>query len=381
MGHLTGDGCMTEDSTVWVYGGDDITDGLIDHHSVLLGEVFAGASRSVQANGTQQLRVGSSAVREFLSALGVTTDHATTKRVPLALFTAPTAVQAAYLRGLFGADGCVSRVEDGKASRYVGLASHSEALLKDAQRLLATFGIRGRIYRTAAGGDSRFRFERKDGSVAEYASCAAYDLRLTGSDLEVFAAQIGFTSVRKQGELSRLLAEVSRYRTKPGTHLLTREFDGQAIVYNINEPLHHSYLVDGFVVANCSEYMHIDDSACNLASLNLMRFVHSDGEFDVQRLAKAVDVVFSAQEILVGFSDYPTAAITRNAKAHRQLGLGYANLGALLMHRGLAYDSNEGRAYAAAITALMTGEAYAQSARMAAVVGPYEAYPKNKAGH
>ena len=131
----------------------------------------------------------------------------------------------------------------------------------------------------------------------------------------------------------------------------------------------------------CSEYMHIDDSACNLASLNLMRFVHSDGEFDVERFARAVDVVFTAQEILVGFADYPTQAIGKNAQTHRQLGIGYANLGALLMHRGLAYDSNEGRAYSAAITALMTGESYAQSARVAAVVGPYEAYPKNKAGH
>jgi len=131
----------------------------------------------------------------------------------------------------------------------------------------------------------------------------------------------------------------------------------------------------------CGEYQHIDDSACNLASLNLMRFVHTDGEFDVARFRQAVDIVFTAQEILVGFSDYPTAAITRNAKSHRQLGLGYANLGALLMHRGLAYDSNEGRAYSAAITALMTGEAYAQSARIAAVVGPFEAYAKNKTGH
>jgi ribonucleoside-diphosphate reductase alpha chain len=131
----------------------------------------------------------------------------------------------------------------------------------------------------------------------------------------------------------------------------------------------------------CSEYMSIDDSACNLASLNLMRFLHSDGEFDAERFARAVDVVFTAQEILVGFSDYPTAAITANAKSHRQLGLGYANLGALLMHRGLAYDSNEGRAYSASITALMTGEAYAQSARLAGVVGPYDAYPKNKSAH
>src|SRR6266567_2661837 len=120
------------------------------------------------------------------------------------------------------------------------------------------------------------------------------------------------------------------------------------------------------------------DSACNLASLNLMRFRRDDGELDTERFARAVDVVFTAQEILVGFTDYPTAKITANAKAFRQLGLGYANLGALLMDRGLAYDSDEGRGYAAAITALMTGEAYAQSARMAGVVGAYDSYALNR---
>src|SRR5437773_3010838 len=131
----------------------------------------------------------------------------------------------------------------------------------------------------------------------------------------------------------------------------------------------------------CSEYMSIDDSACNLASLNLLRFVHSDGEFDVERFRAAVEVVFTAQEILVGHSDYPTAKIAENARSHRQLGLGYANLGALLMQRGLPYDSNEGRAYAAAVTALMTGAAYSQSGRIAEVVGPYAAYPSNKDAH
>jgi len=131
----------------------------------------------------------------------------------------------------------------------------------------------------------------------------------------------------------------------------------------------------------CSEYMSIDDSACNLASLNLLRFVHSDGEFDVDRFRAAVEIVFTAQEILVGHSDYPTAKIAENARSHRQLGLGYANLGALLMQRGLPYDSNEGRAYAAALTALMTGAAYAQSGRIAEAVGPYDAYPKNRDAH
>jgi ribonucleoside-diphosphate reductase alpha chain len=129
----------------------------------------------------------------------------------------------------------------------------------------------------------------------------------------------------------------------------------------------------------CSEYMSIDDSACNLASLNLMKFVREDGEFDVEAFEHAVDVVFLAQEIAVGYSSYPTPEIARNAKAFRQLGLGYANLGALLMARGLPYDSDEGRAYAAAITALMTGRGYRKSAEIARRMGPFAGYQPNAA--
>src|SRR6266496_4338232 len=129
----------------------------------------------------------------------------------------------------------------------------------------------------------------------------------------------------------------------------------------------------------CSEYMSIDDSACNLASLNLMKFRREDGELDVEAFEHAVDTVFLAQEIAVGYSSYPTEEIERNAKAYRQLGLGYANLGALLMSRGLPYDSDEGRAYAAAITALMTGRAYRKSAEIAARMGPFAGYRKNAA--
>ncbi len=129
----------------------------------------------------------------------------------------------------------------------------------------------------------------------------------------------------------------------------------------------------------CSEYMHIDDSACNLASLNLMKFRREDGELDVEALEHAVDTVFLAQEIFVGYSSYPTPEIERNAKAYRQLGLGYANLGALLMARGLPYDSDEGRAYAAAVTALMTGRAYRKSAEIASRMGPFAGYQPNAA--
>ena len=131
----------------------------------------------------------------------------------------------------------------------------------------------------------------------------------------------------------------------------------------------------------CSEYMHVDDSACNLASLNLMKFRRPDGSFDTRRFEDAVDVVLLAQEIVVTPSSYPTKEIGENARAFRQLGLGYANLGALLMSNGLPYDSDEGREVAAAITALMTGRAYRRSAETAAAMGPYERYDENHDPH
>ena len=129
----------------------------------------------------------------------------------------------------------------------------------------------------------------------------------------------------------------------------------------------------------CSEYMFLDDSACNLASINLMKFVKSDGELDVAAFRSACRTLITAQEIIVPNSSYPTKAIEKNSREYRPLGLGYANLGALLMSRGQPYDSDEGRAYAAAITAVLTGEAYAQSARIARDHGgPFGGYERNR---
>ena len=128
----------------------------------------------------------------------------------------------------------------------------------------------------------------------------------------------------------------------------------------------------------CSEYMHLDNSACNLASLNLLAFLDDGGEFDVKAFRHAVDVMITAQDILVDNSSYPTEEIGRNARDFRELGLGYANLGAMLMALGMPYDSDQGRSYAGAITALMTGEAYLQSSRVAEAMGPFEGYARNR---
>jgi ribonucleoside-diphosphate reductase alpha chain len=128
----------------------------------------------------------------------------------------------------------------------------------------------------------------------------------------------------------------------------------------------------------CSEFVFLDDTACNLLSLNLMKFQTEQGTFNVERFQRAVDVTFTGQEILVSNASYPTPVIGKNSEALRPLGLGYANIGALLMSMGLAYDSDEGRRFAGAITAIMTGRAFAQSARMAQVKGPFSEYGKNR---
>jgi ribonucleoside-diphosphate reductase alpha chain len=128
----------------------------------------------------------------------------------------------------------------------------------------------------------------------------------------------------------------------------------------------------------CSEYMHLDNSACNLASLNLLKFLNDDESFDVDGFRHAVEVMFTGQEILVGRADYPTESIADTSRRFRQLGLGYANLGALLMALGLPYDSDAGRAYAAAVTSLMTGHAYEVSARTASRMGPFAGFADNR---
>jgi ribonucleoside-diphosphate reductase alpha chain len=130
----------------------------------------------------------------------------------------------------------------------------------------------------------------------------------------------------------------------------------------------------------CSEYMSLDNSACNLASINLLKYLNDDFSFDIEAFKHTVEIVFTAQEILVGYSEYPTPRITKTAKAYRQLGIGYANLGAMLMAQGLPYDSDEGRAQAAAVTALMTGHSYATSAKIARKVGPFAGFHKDREG-
>jgi ribonucleoside-diphosphate reductase alpha chain len=229
---------------------------------------------------------------------------------------------------------------------------------------------------------------------------AGFDMRLDSDSFHSIQYQNANNSVRVTDEFMQAVADDADWdltartdgsatKTLPARDLMSQIADAAwrcadpGVQYDTTINRWHTSPESGRINASnpCSEYMHVDDSACNLASLNLMKFRRSDGSFDTGDFEHAVDVVFLAQEIIVGPSSYPTEGIGRNARAFRQLGLGYANLGALLMSEGMPYDSDEGRNVAAAITALMTGRGYRKSAEIAAAVGPYDEYASNREPH
>ena len=376
IGWLVGDGSTSGTSTVTIYGSADDRDEILPAHQELLEDINDGRpiKLSDQSNGTVQLRLTRRPLKKFIEALGVKSVTGEHKTIPWAIEQAPPEVVAGFLRGLFDADGCA--VHDPDKGSFVGLGSISVELLRGAQRLLSTFGITSRMYSVRRPGASQFSYERKDGSVANYESKASYDLRITGRSMHRFAAEIGFSLSRKSDRLRDAIVGHEVYDVDTSIRLVDRSDEGIELTYNLSEPRNHSYVVNGVVVRNCSEYFHVDNSACNLASVNLLKYLQDDGGFDVGAFTHTVDTVFTAQEILVGRADYPTEKIGDTTRALRQLGLGYANLGALLMALGLPYDSDEGRAWAAAITSLMTGSAYAASARTAARVGPFDGYER-----
>lgn len=228
---------------------------------------------------------------------------------------------------------------------------------------------------------------------------AGFDMTLDGKDSFSVQYQNANNSVRVTDEFMQAVVEDTDWDLKAvkdrktvktvRARDLMREFSKAAwecadpgMQYDTTINNWHTTPVAGRINGSnpCSEYMHLDNSACNLASINLLKYLREDGNFDIEAFKHTVELVFTAQEILVGYSSYPTESITKNAKAYRELGLGYANLGALLMAQGLPYDSDEGRAQAAAITALMTGHAYATSAKLARKVGPFAGFHKDQKG-
>jgi ribonucleoside-diphosphate reductase alpha chain len=229
---------------------------------------------------------------------------------------------------------------------------------------------------------------------------AGFDMDLGGNDITSVQYQNANNSVRVTDEFMRAVDEGTTFGLRARmTGEVIEEVDARklwdqiakaawecadpGIQYDDTINDWHTTPETGRITASnpCSEYMHLDNSSCNLASLNLMKFLTEDGEFDVDGFVKAVEIVITAMDISICFADFPTEAIGDTTRAYRQLGIGYANLGALLMACGLGYDSDGGRALAGAITSLMTGTAYKRSAQLAGVVGPYDGFARNAEAH
>ena len=293
------------------------------------------------------------------------------------IFALPLGAQKYVLQGLFTADGTVANY--GEKSQYVALDSTSLQLLKDAQLLLLGFGIKSKIYANRRAGKDTALLPDGKGGLKEYKVNEIHSLRVSRSGRVQFEKLIGFMpqSLKNQ-KLTKLNKEVEAYQDKPIDAVKSLEYNGVEDVYDLTEPITHTFVGGGITLHNCSEYMFLDDSACNLASINLMKFLNSESKFDTEGFKKVVDRFITSMELLVDGSSYPTEKITQNSHDFRPLGLGYANLGALLMSFGLPYDSDEGRAVAAAITALMCGQAYKASAKIASIVGPFPRYDENK---
>jgi ribonucleoside-diphosphate reductase alpha chain len=229
---------------------------------------------------------------------------------------------------------------------------------------------------------------------------AGFDMDLGGKDITSVQYQNANNSVRVSDEFMRAVENGESFGLRARTtgevistvdakDLFTKmaqaawECADPGIQYDDTINDWHTTPESGRISASnpCSEYMHLDNSSCNLASINLLKFLKDDGGFDAATFAKVVELVITAMDISICFADFPTESIGDTTRRFRQLGIGYANLGALLMASGLGYDSDGGRALAASITSLMTGTAYRRSAELAGVVGPYEGYPRNVEAH
>jgi ribonucleoside-diphosphate reductase alpha chain len=229
---------------------------------------------------------------------------------------------------------------------------------------------------------------------------AGYDMDLGGADITSVQYQNANNSVRVSDEFMKAVEDGTDFGLRGRkTGEVIESVDAKELFRTMSEAAWacadpgiqyddtindwHTNPETGRITASnpCSEYMSLDNSSCNLASLNLLKFLKEDGTFDAESFRRAVEFVITAMDISICFADFPTEAIGRTTRDYRQLGIGYANLGALLMAVGLPYDSDGGRALAASITSLMTGTSYRRSAELAGVVGPYEGYARNAEAH
>ena len=397
IGVAVGDGCLvrahhatgrTQETVILTMAADEA--GVLDEISGAVNEEKR-ARRAVGAIGraddvhvtasgggsVSRLAFSSQPVVDLFKEFAVLDQGSDGKRFMPSVFELDRMALAGVLRGLFTADGTVANY--GKKSHYVSLDSTSIDLLKQVQLLLLGFGIKSKLYRNRRAGNLQAVLPDGRGGMRAYPAKEIHSLRISRSSRFLFEQEIGFHSASpKAAALQALNDEIGAYRDELTDAVASIEPLGEAEVYDLTEETTHHFVANGLLVHNCSEYLFLDDSACNLSSINLMKFVTEKDGFDVEGYRHAITVFTTAMEIIVDFASYPTETIARNSHDFRPLGLGYANLGTLLMVSGIPYDSPAGREVAASLSAVLCGRAYATSAEIAARKGPFTGYSKNR---
>lgn len=365
LGWLTGDGVFNKDTVALVFGPRErrtaefmtaqLNDLKVAAVNVAGSRMDARSSQvSVQSNGVMQTSASqASLVSHLETRYGFKQATALYKDVPSAIHRVPEDLKVAYLQGLFSADGCI-RANGAAAEKEVMLASSSPALLRSAQLLLSDLGITSRISWAHPQG-------RKNPQG---------QLHLYNQQSRKFNSLIGFPcSAEKELKAREILAGEfdAQLKNPRSPKVVSVVPDGTTTVYDVTEPVTHSVIAEGMIAHNC-----------NLASLNLVKFLNDDGNFDAKRFAQAARIWTTTLEISVTMGQMPSRRIAEKNHGYRTLGLGYANLGTLLMRLGLPYDSEEGFGWCAAITSLMTGAAYRTSAEMAQQLGPFARFEANR---
>jgi ribonucleoside-diphosphate reductase alpha chain len=336
----------------------------------------AQVSLSTAGGRVSRLSFASRPVVALFKEFAVLDEGSEGKRFTNAVYDLDRPSMAAMLRGLFTADGTVANYTN--KSQYVSLDSTSLELLRQVQAMLLSFGIKSKLYQNRPGENREATLPDGRGGMRVYPVQQMHSLRISRSSRVIFEREIGFDpGSLKAAALACLNEQFGAYRDELADPIASIEPLGEEDVFDLTEEVTHHFAANGLIVHNCSEYMFLDDSACNLVSINLIKFLDEEGNFDVDGFRHAVRLCILAQEILVDYSSYPTARIARNSHDYRPLGLGYANLGAMLMVLGIPYDSPEGTAMCGAVTALMTGHAYTVSSEIAMRKGSFTGYPRN----
>ena len=387
LGAAVGDGCITrqpDQDHLFISMGEDeraVAEhlrGAIDEGKRWLATGDARGRRPTSIVETQTgLRVGTrfATLVDEMSRFAVLDRGSSLKQFTDAIFALDRRSVAAILRGLFTADGTVA--DYGAKSQYVALDSVSLELLRQAQLLLLSFGIKSKLYenRRAAGHTSSTLPDGK-GGLSEYPVVQVHSLRISRSSRLTFEREIGFIPGSAKGaRLAALNRRVSCYADRMLDRVASLSPAGVEDVYDLTEPRTSHFVANGVVVHNCSEYMFLDNTACNLASLNVLKFYDAQTRtFDVERYEHGIDLWTIVLEISVLMAAFPSREIAERSYAFRTLGLGYANLGAMLMQAGIAYDSDEARAVCACLTGVLTGRSYRASAIMAGELGAFPGY-------